>query len=197
MFYILCVNNLDVSCCIPGKCAAVRKKGEMSQNRVYFGRQIKEQDKQRWYKNLQDRIKFAKHALLDAQSQFRKINRRRAPNCTKSTNKSLATAIDCSPCLLSGVGNVVWRRAPYARTSATKEKKERRRERKKEGKKEKGSSDVNSVIITDSLNPIMFNPYLESRMTACEHMQQLRRAPTRLESDGSLWFLDSSIGEES
>lgn len=51
-------------------------------------------------------------------------------------------------------------------------------------------ADVNSVIITDSLNPIMFIPYLESRMTACEHMQQLHRASTGLEWPG---HCDSSI----
>lgn len=45
-----------------------------------------------------------------------------------------------------------------------------------------GSLDMNSVIIKDSLNPIMFILYLEARMMACEHMQQLHRASTGLES---------------
>lgn len=44
------------------------------------------------------------------------------------------------------------------------------------------SLDMNSVIIKDSLNPIMFILYLEARMMACEHMQQLHRASTGLES---------------
>ena len=49
---------------------------------------------------------------------------------------------------------------------------------------------MNSVIIKDSLNPIMFILYLEARMMACEHMQQLHRASTGLESPG---HCDSSI----
>lgn len=52
------------------------------------------------------------------------------------------------------------------------------------------SLDMNSVIIKDSLNPIMFILYLEARMMACEHMQQLHRASTGLESPG---HCDSSI----